>query len=52
MAESHHWMMTFYFLNIQCKFLGCGWELFSVVGSSMLQLDSDISLFLDTFAQH
>jgi len=26
--------------------------LFSDVGSGMLQLDSEISLFLDTFTQH
>jgi len=51
MAESHHFMMTFC-ENIQYKILGGLGYLFSDVGNCMLQLDSEISLFLDTFAQH
>lgn len=49
MAESQHCMMTFC-ENILYKIWGG--ELFGDVGSSMLQLDSEISLFLDTFAWH
>ena len=51
MAESHHFMMTFC-ENIQYKILGGLGYLFSDVGNCMLQLDSEVSLFLDTFAQH
>ena len=52
MAESHHFIMNSC-ENIPYKImLGKGGVLFSDVGSGMLQLDSEISLCLDTFAQY
>jgi len=51
MAKSHHFMMTLC-ENIHYKILGGLGYLFSDVGNCMLQLDSEVSLFLDTFAQH
>ena len=50
MAENHHCMVTVC-ENIHYKIWGRG-ELFSDVGRGMLQLDSEISLLSDTFAQH
>jgi hypothetical protein len=50
MAESQHCMMTFC-ENILYK-IGGGGGFFGDVGSVMLQLDSEISLFLETFAWH
>ena len=47
MDENHHCMVT-----VKISIIKFGGELFSDVGRGMLQLDSEISLLLDTFAQH